>query len=157
MLAIRLRRIGRKNAPVFDLVVSERSQHPKSGAILERLGLYEVTRDPAVFTIQKDRIEHWISVGAQPSETVARLLHKEGMANMDKYLDFNKRYAKRNKKAVEEEAGGGSLEGGGEEAKQESAPTENGEAPKEEAVVEEAPAVKEETPTEESAPEEESE
>jgi len=120
MLVIRLRRRGRKNAPVFDLVCAEKARPVKSGSIVEKLGTYQITRNPAEFSFNKERVEHWISVGAWPSETVARMLKKEGFSGMEKFVDFDKKYAKRNKKAKEKsEDRSEKSEGDGDEEKSE--------------------------------------
>ena len=76
MLKLRLARVGKKKKPVYRLVVSE---HTKDmyGNHLEILGQYNPHTKEAV--LKNDRIEHWLKVGAQPSETVENLLVKEGL------------------------------------------------------------------------------
>ena len=72
MLKIRLQRVGRKNHAEFRVVVSEHQKAPTSGKNLEILGSYNPHTDTV--TLVKDRIEHWMSGGAQPSGTVHNLL-----------------------------------------------------------------------------------
>ena len=76
MLKIRLARIGKKKNPIYRIVVSE---HTKDmyGNHLEMLGQYNPHTKEIV--LKNDRIEHWLKVGAQPSETVENLLVKEGV------------------------------------------------------------------------------
>jgi small subunit ribosomal protein S16 len=82
MLNIRLSRVGRKNDPSFRVVLIDSKRAPKSGAFLEILGSY----DPRKKRVQLDneRIKHWISVGAQPSDTVHNLLVNASVINAPK-------------------------------------------------------------------------
>mgnify|MGYP002725543280 CR=1 FL=1 len=142
MLRIRLQRTGNKNNPTFRLVVTEKSNAAK-GKSLERIGHYLPTRDPVEFDFDQKRIEHWISVGAIPTDTVARLLSKAGVKGLEKYQD---RYTKqKKKKEVEEEPAPAAP----------AAPAE--EAPKEEAPVEEKKEKEEEKPADEPKEEEKKE
>jgi small subunit ribosomal protein S16 len=101
MLVIRLQRTGRENTPTYRLVVAEKAR-PVKGKFMEIVGHYLPARKPAIFEFKSDRIEHWITKGATPSDTLARLLRKAGMKNMDKFIQ---RYTKqRSKNAPPEEA-----------------------------------------------------
>lgn len=101
MLVIRLQRTGRENTPTYRLVVAEKAR-PVKGKFLEILGHYLPAGKPAVFKHNDERIQHWMGKGAIPSDTVARLLRRDGAKDMDKYIA---RYTKkRNKKAPPEEA-----------------------------------------------------
>ena len=73
MLSIRLRRTGSKKRPFFRVVVSE-ARSKKEGQFIEVLGFYNPRTKPAVVEINKERISHWISVGARPSDSVRTLL-----------------------------------------------------------------------------------
>ena len=75
MLSIRLRRTGSKKRPFFRVVVSE-ARSKKEGQFIEVLGFYNPRTKPAVVEINKERIKHWISVGARPSDSVRTLLAK---------------------------------------------------------------------------------
>jgi len=77
MLKIRLKRVGRKHDPSFRLVVLESQRGPKSGDYVENLGSYNARTDEK--TIHADRVKHWISVGAQPSDTAHNLLVELGI------------------------------------------------------------------------------
>ncbi|HLD07449.1 MAG TPA: 30S ribosomal protein S16 [Candidatus Peribacterales bacterium] len=98
MLVIRFQRTGRKNIPTFRLVVAEKRAAVKGGKVQEFLGQYLPARNPHVFTYEKDRVKHWIQMGAEPSDTVARLLKKDGMQGIDHFI---KTYAKQKKKGEE--------------------------------------------------------
>jgi small subunit ribosomal protein S16 len=75
---IRLTRLGKKKKPFYRLVAAT-STTPRDGKQLEVIGQYDPTKNPVFFQYQKDRVEYWLSVGAQPTETVHRLLAKEGV------------------------------------------------------------------------------
>ena len=76
MLAIRMTRHGAKKRPFFHIVVAD-SRSPRDGRFIEKLGTYNplLPREHAQrITLDKDRIAHWLKVGAQPSDRVARFL-----------------------------------------------------------------------------------
>ena len=70
---IRLRRMGAKKAPFYRVVVAD-SRFPRDGRFIEELGYYDPTKDPVVVSIDKEKAEEWIKNGAQPTDTVMRLL-----------------------------------------------------------------------------------
>jgi len=72
---IRLKRIGAKNTPVFRIVVAD-SRSPRDGKFLEELGTYHPLKKDNNYTLKLERAEHWLKVGAQPSETVASFIKK---------------------------------------------------------------------------------
>ncbi len=72
MLKIRLQRIGRKNDPSFRVVLTDSKNSTKSGKFLEIVGTYNPKAGEKVFNI--DRIKHWISKGAQVSDTLHNFL-----------------------------------------------------------------------------------
>ena len=78
MLKIRLRRTGAKKQPAYRLVVAE-STAPRDGTFLEILGHYNPLTHPTTFEIREERVQEWLRRGAQPTERVARLLHKRGL------------------------------------------------------------------------------
>ena len=75
MLTIRMRRTGSKKRPFFRVVVSE-ARSKKEGEFVEVLGFYNPRTKPAVVEINRERIAHWISKGARPSDSVRTLLAK---------------------------------------------------------------------------------
>jgi small subunit ribosomal protein S16 len=106
MLRIRLQRMGRKKAPSYRVIVSERTKDPYAGGI-EILGHYNPIAQPKVIELKADRIEHWIANGAQPSETVHNLLVRQGIITGDKQKSVKisqKRQKKLTAKQAEAEA-----------------------------------------------------
>ena len=85
MLRIRLTRTGRTKQESFRIVVAEHAR-PVKGKFIEVIGHYQPSKNPKTFDIEKARVEYWMSKGAQPSSTVASLLKKNGMGDMDKYM-----------------------------------------------------------------------
>jgi small subunit ribosomal protein S16 len=73
MLMIRLARFGGKKKPSYRVVVIDK-ERARNGRAVEVVGHYIPTGNPGQVKFQYDRIAHWLSVGARPSETVARLL-----------------------------------------------------------------------------------
>lgn len=80
-VVIRLRRTGRKNLPCFRINVTD-SRFPRDGRLIETVGLYDpLRRDPTKqLVVKPERIAHWLSVGAKPSDVVASILRKTGVA-----------------------------------------------------------------------------
>ncbi len=76
MLAIRLARMGKKKKPFYRIVVTEKSR-PRDGRFVEIVGTYDPLREPAAIQLRADRIRYWLSVGAQPTETVRSFLKRE--------------------------------------------------------------------------------
>lgn len=103
MLVLRLQRTGRRNVPTYRLVVTEKSA-PVKGRVKEYLGHYLPMRNPHVLEFKSDRVTHWVSQGAQPSDTVARILTQAGMKGLEKFI---KPYTKKRKKEKKEQAAKG--------------------------------------------------
>jgi small subunit ribosomal protein S16 len=76
LLAIRLARMGKKKKPFYRIVVTEKSR-PRDGRFVEIVGTYDPLREPAAIQLRSDRIRYWLSVGAQPTETVRSFLKRE--------------------------------------------------------------------------------
>ena len=70
---IRLRRIGAKKAPFYRIVVAD-SRYPRDGRFIEEIGTYDPTKNPSVITVDTEKAEKWIATGAQPTETVKKIL-----------------------------------------------------------------------------------
>ena len=75
MLAIRLSRTGSKKRAHFRVVVVE-SRKARDSRFLEILGHYDPRAVPAIVRVDRERVEHWLKVGAQPSDTVKQLLKR---------------------------------------------------------------------------------
>ena len=77
MLRIRLSRTGAKKQPSYRIVVAD-IESKRDGRIVERIGHYNPRTEPLEYLINEDRALYWLSVGAQPSDPVKRLLVKQG-------------------------------------------------------------------------------
>lgn len=86
MLRIRFSRTGKVGQPSFRIVVAEH-RAPVKGRYLEMLGHYMPACKPKTAVLRSDRITHWISKGALPTDSVAALLKKEGFQNMERYME----------------------------------------------------------------------
>ena len=73
MLAISLMRMGAKGKPFYRLVVKEK-RSKRDGKYLENVGTYDPMQTPADVKLNHERIQYWISVGAQPTDTVSSLI-----------------------------------------------------------------------------------
>ncbi|PIE01659.1 MAG: 30S ribosomal protein S16 [Acidobacteria bacterium] len=79
MLAIRLKRVGKKHQPQYRIVVSENEKTPR-GPFVEEIGYYHPASAEKTVNIKKERAEYWLSKGAKPSETIKNLFKKNGVA-----------------------------------------------------------------------------
>lgn len=71
---IRLARSGTKKRPFYRVVITD-SRSPRDGRFIEQVGTYDPRTDPVAFAVKNDRVEHWIGVGAKPTDTVRKLLN----------------------------------------------------------------------------------
>jgi small subunit ribosomal protein S16 len=78
MVKIRLRRTGKTKQPSYRLVVAD-SRSPRDGKFIEIIGHYNPVRQPKVLEINGDRARYWLSVGAQPSDTVTHLFKRQNI------------------------------------------------------------------------------
>lgn len=78
MVKIRLRRVGAKSKPSYRLIVAD-SRSPRDGAFIAIIGHYNPLADPETVVIDEEKARYWLSQGAQPSDTAARLLTKVGI------------------------------------------------------------------------------
>src|SRR5882757_2883730 len=74
-VSIRLRREGAKNRPYYKVVVAD-SRSPRDGKFIELIGTYDPKKPDHNSTLKLDRIDHWIALGARPSDTVRSLIKK---------------------------------------------------------------------------------
>ncbi len=102
MLKIRLQRVGRKAEPSFRLVLTDSKNSTKSGKYLEVLGNYDARRGEKS-EFKADRISHWMSMGAQTSDTVHNLLVSKKLITAKKInkLPLKKAIKKEEQKEVE--------------------------------------------------------
>lgn len=142
-LKIRLARGGAKKRPFYRIVVAD-SRMPRDGRFIEKVGTYNPMLnkdDPNRVTLVQERVEHWLSVGALPSDRVARFLGKAEIIPMPTYRESPKKSAPR-PKTLEKQAA--------REEKKQAAAEAAAAAPAAEEPAEETPA---EAPAEEAAAE----
>jgi small subunit ribosomal protein S16 len=101
MLKIRLQRVGKKHEPVFRVVVGNSQNGPKSGKFIEVLGSYD-PRSKNANTLNKAKVQEWISKGAQVSDTVHNLLVSEKVIDKKKVNALPKKTAPKKEPVVEE-------------------------------------------------------
>ena len=78
MVVLRLKRFGRRHRPFYRLCAMDR-RAPRNGRVIEELGWFDpIAGEDKQMSFKIDRVDHWLSVGAQPSRTVTSLLKKAG-------------------------------------------------------------------------------
>ena len=77
MVKLRLMRMGKKKQPTYRVVAAD-ARSPRNGRFIEILGTYEPRREPSVIKIDNDKALAWLNKGAQPTETVEKLLKISG-------------------------------------------------------------------------------
>jgi len=79
-MAVRLRltRIGGRKDPVWRVVVADQ-RSPRDGRIIETVGQYNAQTDPSTIRIDEERVRAWLAKGAQPTDTVRKLLRTQGI------------------------------------------------------------------------------
>ena len=75
---MRLRRMGAKQAPFYRIVVAD-SRSPRDGKFIEEIGYYNPLTEPVEVKVNEEKVSQWLSNGAQPTETVKRLLTNAGL------------------------------------------------------------------------------
>ena len=78
MVKIRLKRMGAKGVPFYRVIVAD-ERSPRNGRFIEELGYYDPTKEPSVVKIDAEADKKWLSQGAQPTETVQKLLKIAGI------------------------------------------------------------------------------
>ena len=92
-ISIRLKRLGRKKKPVYRIVVAD-TRVQRDGKVVDQIGHYNPF-DKENVNLNKDRINYWLSVGAHPTQTVARILSKNGLIEPKKVLSSNQKVSKK--------------------------------------------------------------
>ena len=75
---IRLKRMGKKRNPVYRIVVAD-SRSPRDGRFVEEIGTYDPNQKPSLVTVNEEAAKKWLANGAQPTETVGKLLKQAGI------------------------------------------------------------------------------
>ena len=139
MLRIKLSRVGKRKAPMYRILVLERARDPW-GDYLENVGFYNPRTNPSTIEFKKDRVEYWMSKGAQPTDTVHNLLIDAGIIK-DKKRSASTISKKRQASLAEAQGVKGEAKAAAqaktESPAQETKPEAPKEAPKEEAKPEE--------------------
>ena len=78
MLKIRLTRVGSKKNPIYRVVVAD-SRSPRDGKFIEIVGRYNPQTQPSTIEIDEEKVKEWISKGAQPTDSVRRLMKAQGI------------------------------------------------------------------------------
>ncbi|MBT5855304.1 30S ribosomal protein S16 [bacterium] len=96
---IRLKRFGRKKRPFYRLVIADQAA-ARDGKVVEEIGTYNPLLEPRLFEYKKDRLDYWLGQGAQPTESVERLLGEDGV--LPKKEGQKARFPKKTRKEIEE-------------------------------------------------------
>ena len=75
---IRLKRLGYKKHPIYRVVVAD-SRTARDGAVIDEIGSYDPNQEPTSFKVDEEAAKKWLANGAQPTETVAKLMKKAGI------------------------------------------------------------------------------
>ena len=75
---MRLKRMGKKRHPIYRIVVAD-SRAPRNGRFIEEIGTYDPNQDPSIFAFNEEAAKKWLATGAQPTETVSKLLKIAGV------------------------------------------------------------------------------
>ncbi len=81
-MAVRLRltRVGGRKDPVWRVVVADQ-RSPRDGRIIETVGQYNAQTEPSTIVLKEDRIREWLDKGAQPTDTVRKILRTQGISS----------------------------------------------------------------------------
>jgi small subunit ribosomal protein S16 len=76
---LRLTRVGSKKNPIYRVVAAD-SRAPRDGKFIEIVGRYDPQHDPSLIELDEEKVRSWLSKGAQPTDTVAKLLKIKGIS-----------------------------------------------------------------------------
>ncbi|HEY7632004.1 MAG TPA: 30S ribosomal protein S16 [Thermoleophilaceae bacterium] len=76
---VRLTRVGGRKNPIWRVVVADQ-RSPRDGRIIETIGRYNAQVEPSEIVLDQARLEHWLSRGAQPTNTVKKLMRAKGLS-----------------------------------------------------------------------------
>ncbi len=79
MVKIRLKRMGKKKAPRYRIVVAD-ARSPRDGRFIEEIGMYDPTQDPSVYNVDEEAAKKWLASGAVPTETVGKIFKLAGIS-----------------------------------------------------------------------------
>ena len=75
---LRMTRMGAKKRPFYRIVAAD-SRSPRDGRFIEEVGTYDPNQDPSIFNLKEESVKKWLANGAQPTETVGKLLKIAGI------------------------------------------------------------------------------
>ena len=75
---IRLRRMGKKKAPFYRIIVAD-SRSPRDGRCIDEIGTYDPNQNPTAYTVDEEAAKKWLATGAQPTETVSKIFKLAGI------------------------------------------------------------------------------
>jgi small subunit ribosomal protein S16 len=78
MVKIRLKRMGKKKAPFYRIIVAD-GRAPRDGRFIDQIGTYDPTKDPSEFHVDEEAARKWLANGAQPTATVEKILKLAGI------------------------------------------------------------------------------
>ena len=152
MIRIRLARVGKKGRPSYRIVVADIAA-PRDGSYLEWIGNYDPMQNPPAVTLKTERAAHWLSMGAIPSDAVARIMDANGlMERTPTQKTAVKKSGEEESSAPAAVAAPAVVAAPAPEATADETPEEEA-APAEEASAEEEPEAEEEAPVDEEAAE----
>lgn len=150
MVKIRLTRTGKKGAPHYRIIAIQ-AKTKRDGKALEYLGYYNPRTNPSTITLEKERIQYWLDQGAQPTDTVRRLLINNNVIEAPKEQKvFKKKPGRKRAERLEAEA---EKQAAAEEEKKTKAEEKKEEVKEEPKVEEKAEETKAEETVEEKAEE----
>jgi small subunit ribosomal protein S16 len=76
---VRLTRVGGRKNPIWRVVVADQ-RSPRDGRVIETIGRYNAQVEPSEIVIDRERLEHWLARGAQPTNTVKKLMRAKGLS-----------------------------------------------------------------------------
>jgi small subunit ribosomal protein S16 len=76
---VRLTRVGSRKNPVWRVVVADQ-RSPRDGRVIETVGRYNAQTDPSEIVLDAERLQHWLARGAQPTNTVRKLMRAKGIS-----------------------------------------------------------------------------
>ena len=93
---IRLKRLGRKKSAFYRIVVAD-ARRSRDGKVIEEVGTYNPHDNDSPITTKDERISYWVSVGAQPTNTVIRILSKANLLKSKKITSSNQSVSKKDR------------------------------------------------------------
>ena len=76
---VRLTRVGSRKNPVWRVVVADQ-RSPRDGRVIETVGRYNAQTEPSEIVLDAERLQHWLARGAQPTNTVRKLMRNQGIS-----------------------------------------------------------------------------